>query len=339
MAAKYVEFALRSDGLQPDQRLIKDFEQWFRDVTHETEESVNASVSVEAEASLQGGAPFLAKLLVKLLAQIKASSQEKTTIRQVLERDFSRLKANINLLFDDCLRKLQAKNPDCKGLLLVFDNLDRCPPSVANRLFFDYAAQLQELHCSVLYTVPISTIYSPRGLSNSFKSPNIVPMVGVYDYNGEPNQDGLQFKPEALLAFTEIVRQRVEVERVFADEADLLRLAEASGGHVRHLMQMMRDACLTAIGRGHQQIEAEDVTYAIKQLQFNFERQIPDQHYPAIARAFRDKKISNDEIGQQALFNTSVLEYNGDNRWNYPHSLVIKIDAFQRALRELGNRE
>lgn len=84
---KQVEFALRKLGLKFDQRLLSSFEAWFKEITEENEESVEKSVSVESEASLEGGAPFIAKLMVKLLAQIKGSDKQKTTIRQTLESD------------------------------------------------------------------------------------------------------------------------------------------------------------------------------------------------------------------------------------------------------------
>jgi hypothetical protein len=337
LVVKYVEYSLRSIGLQPDRGIIKEIEQWFCDITNETVAKVDSSVSISGEATLSAEAPFLAKLMVKLLAQIKVASDRKSTIRQVLERDFSRLKANVNLLLDDCLRKLQNQDPGCKGILLIFDNLDRCPPNVANRLFFDYAPQLQELHCSVIYTVPISVLYSQNNISNGFNRRYIVPMLGVYEY--ERDRDELAYKEDNLHVVASIVAQRVDLQKVFKTEADLLNLVRASGGHIRHLMQMMREACLTAIGRRHSQIEADDILYAINQLQFDFERQVPDTHYPAIARTQSTKKTSNDEIGQLTLFNTSVLEYNGTHRWNYPHPAVIKTDAFQRARSELNSNK
>ena len=86
---KQVEFTLRKLGLKLDQRLLNSFENWFKEITEENEESVEKSVSVESEASLEGGAPFIAKLMVKLLAQIKGSDKQKTTIRQTLEKDIS----------------------------------------------------------------------------------------------------------------------------------------------------------------------------------------------------------------------------------------------------------
>ncbi|HLP87771.1 MAG TPA: hypothetical protein VK184_04080 [Nostocaceae cyanobacterium] len=108
---KQVEYHLRKLGLKFDQKLLSNFESWFKDVTKETEESVEKSVSVDTEASLGADAPFIAKLMVKLLAQIKGSLKQKTTIRQNLEKYLSRLKADINLLLGDAANKLRAKFP------------------------------------------------------------------------------------------------------------------------------------------------------------------------------------------------------------------------------------
>lgn len=137
IAIKQVEFEMRRLGLKLDSRLMDNFEAWFKDVTEETEQTVESSVSIEGEATLGSGAPFLAKLLVKLLAQIKGSDKQKKTIRQTLEKDISRLKADINLLLNDAVKKLRKKFPNYKGFLIIFDNLDRVPPKVANHLFFD----------------------------------------------------------------------------------------------------------------------------------------------------------------------------------------------------------
>jgi hypothetical protein len=97
----------------------------------------------------------------------------------------------------------------------------------------------------------------------------------------------------------------------------------------------MRSACLTASTKKHPKILAEDVIYAIKQQQFSFERFIPNDHYPLLAQVCINKDVSKDDIGQLMLFNTSVLEYNGDNRWNYPNPVVKQNEFFQKALAEI----
>ncbi|MFM5887902.1 MAG: P-loop NTPase fold protein [Dolichospermum sp.] len=331
---KQVEFTLRKLGLKFDQKLLNSFENWFKEITEENEESVEKSVSVEAEASLEGGAPFIAKLMVKLLAQIKGSDKQKTTIRQTLEKDISRLKADINLLLDDASNKLRKKYPNYKGLLIIFDNLDRTPPQVANHLFFDYATQLQELHCTIIYTVPISVLCSPKNPLALFNgNPHTVSMVNIYQF--ERNRRDLNYNQIGLDAIASLIEKRVDVDAVFHSRQELLELAQASGGHVRQLMQMMRSACLTASTKKHPKILAEDVTYAIKQQQFSFERFIPEEHYPVLAQVYLNKDVSKDDNGQLMLFNTSVLEYNGDNRWNYPNPVVMQNELFRKALAEI----
>ena len=63
---------------------------------------------------------------------------------------------------------------------------------------------------------------------------------------------------------------------------------------------------------------------------------LEDDYYPAIAETYLSKRAPKNEVGQAILFNTSVLEYNGKQRWNYPHPTVMKIDAFQQALKRLS---
>jgi energy-coupling factor transporter ATP-binding protein EcfA2 len=329
---KQVEFEMRRLGLKLDPRLMENFEAWFKDVTQETERSVESSVSVEGEATLGPEAPFLAKLLVKLLAQIKGSDKQKKTIRQTLEKDISRLKADINLLLNDAVKKLRKKFPKYKGFLIIFDNLDRVPPDVANHLFFDYAAQLQQLDCTIVYTVPLSVLYSTKNLNNNFGNPHIVPMVNIYELNRDDCD--LNYNQAGLDTIASLIERRVEVDKIFESREQLLELAKASGGHVRQLMQMMQTACLTASTNEHDKINAEDVIYAIKQEQFNFERFIPQSHYPVLAQVCLTKNITKDDVGQLMLFNTSVLEYNGKNRWNYPNPVVKQNDEFQKALRD-----
>jgi energy-coupling factor transporter ATP-binding protein EcfA2 len=327
-------------GLKFDPKLLERFESWFKEVTKETEETVQSSVSIETEASAGAEIPFIYKLTAKLLGQIKGSSQQKQVIRETLQRNLSRLQTDINLLLKDAFEKLRRKYPDRyeKGFLVIVDNLDRIIPKVANHLFFDYAPQLQELDCTIIYTVPISVIYSYKNVSNLFDSnPNIVPMVNIYEF--DRSECDLNYNQQRLEGVASLIEQRVDVDAVFADRQQLLDLAKASGGHVRQLMQTTRSACRTAVTRRHSKVLAEDVTYALNQQQFDFERSTPTpEYYTILARVCLDKDIAKDEIGQTLLFNISVLEYNGSSRWNYVNPLVKQSYAFQQALRSIqGN--
>jgi hypothetical protein len=322
--------------LKFDPELLQSFESWFKEITQETEATVQSSVSIETEASAGAVIPLISKLGAKLLGQIKGSSQQKKVIRETLQRNVSRLQTDINLLLKDAFDKLRRRYPDRyqKGFLVIVDNLDRIPPSVGNHLFFDYASQLQELDCTIIYTVPISVIYSYKNVSNLFGNPNIVPMVNIYEFSR--SECDLNYNQQRLDGVASLIEQRVDVSEIFADRQQLLDLAKASGGHVRQLMQVTRLACRTAITRKHSKILAEDVTYALNEQQFGFERSTPGpEYYTILAQVWLDKDITKDEIGQNLLFNLSVLEYNDPERWNYVNPLVKQSYAFQQALESI----
>lgn len=330
---KQVELAMRRAGLRFDPGLLTSFENWFKEVTEETEETVERSVNVNAEASLGAEAPFLAKFLVKTMAQIKGGSKDKVTIRQTLAREVSRLKTDINLLLRDGAQKVQQAFPGKKGFLLILDGIDKCPPDVATRLFVDYAAQMRELSCTIIYTVPIAILYSTRKLGSIFENPHIVPMINIYQFDRDRAE--LAHDQAGLQQMVQLIVNRVEIDAVVSDPNLLLDLAQASGGHIRQMMRMTRQAMLTAMGRNHRQLQADDVTYAIKQEQASFERIIPADAYGELAQAALKKEVTDDVMGQSLLFNTAILEYNGGTRWVYPNPVVRHSEPFKRALTQL----
>jgi hypothetical protein len=97
------------------------------------------------------------------------------------------------------------------SLLIIFDNLDRVPPAVADHLFFDYAAQLQELHCTIIYTVPISILCSPKKPLALFDGePHIVPMVNIYQF--DRNVRDLNYNQIGLDTVASLIEKRVDVD-------------------------------------------------------------------------------------------------------------------------------
>jgi energy-coupling factor transporter ATP-binding protein EcfA2 len=337
LITQYLEYEMRQLGIKLDGNVLEDMEQWFADTVKELELHKDIDLSVAGEITIGTSSPLpipmIAKFLAKLNSQIKGGAKAKTTIRLKVEKDISRLLGSLNLLLADAEKKLIKKYPGFKGILIVFDNLDRCPPHVADKLFFSYATQLQAIDCTIVYTIPIASLYSSQGIAKTFATPYTVSMVNVYEFEDKP--DMLNYADQGLNSLVELLDKRLDTNQIFETPDILLDIVKASGGHVRDLMKMVRQACLTAIGRKHSQIQAADALYAINQIQFSLEREIPDTHYPIIAEAYLTKQSPSNALGQDCLFYTYVLEYNGDRRWNYPHPTVIKINAFQKALAKL----
>ena len=314
-----------------DPKLLDSCESWFKkDVTKETEATVQSSVSIETEASAGAEIPLISKWAAKLICQSRGCSQQKKVIRQTLGRNLSRLETDINLWLKNTFDKLKRQDPDRnqKGVLVIVDNLDLLPRSVGNHLFFDDDPQLQKLDCTIIYTVPISVIYLYKNVSNLLGNPHIVPMVNIYEVSR--SECDLNYNQQRLDGVGSLSDRRVDVSAIFADRQQLLDLVIASGGHVRQLMQVSRSASRTAITRKHSKIWAENVTYALKQQQFDFEKSTPEpEYYTKLPEVGIDKEITKDERGQNLLFNLSLLEYNGNSRWNYVNPLVRQSYGFQ----------
>jgi energy-coupling factor transporter ATP-binding protein EcfA2 len=323
-----ISIELAALKLQFDPTLVQDFQRWFMEITQETEKTVETSMGMET--AIEGAAviPFISKLTAKIIGQIKGSDRRKEILRETLQRNVSRLRSVLNKLLQDAFEQVKAKYP--KGFLVIFDNLDRLPPPVANKLYFDHAAQLQNLNCTLIYTVPISVVYSDRNLSNAFGRPERIMVVDIYQ--SDHSQANLTYNPQAVQSFADVLERRMDTALLFDDGALIDRLVTASGGHIRQLMTMTAAACLIAITRNHQRVMQDDVIHSIQEEQFNFERVIPSSHYPILAQVFRAKRLEQNEDGQKMLFNTSVLEYEGQSRWNYINPVIKKIPAFLEAL-------
>lgn len=319
--------------------LQEEFESWLRDVTQasadEFEDTTRRSLKSAVEQSevhpeKTAQISTLSTLLAKLLAQIKGLSQQRQVIRQTLEQTIDRLKFDINCLLKHADEKIRQIYP--KGFLLIFDNLDRVPLSVGERLFFDSAIHLQELNCTVVYTLPIAIVYSNKYLTNTVFHSNILPAVNVYAF--EPFRRDLLFSKPSVQKLAMLLAQRMNIAAVFESERLVIQLVVASGGLVRQLLQMTATACLTAASHGHAKVTADDIDYVLQQAQFNFERVLSAHHYSILVQVCETKRIEQTQDGQLLLSNTAVLEYNGDRRWNYINPLIKQCDAFQKALKD-----
>jgi AAA ATPase domain len=335
---RQIEEALRALDLALDPILQSEFADWFKEVVEETERSLEGDIGLSTEASGGPKIPFLAKLLFTATARIKGGAKQTTKIREALKQNVGRLTTDINALLRDGAEQIKMKFPEKKGFLVIFDGLDRCSEEISKRLFVDSAAQLQELHCTIIYTVPISALYTLNAISRSFEIPYIIPMVNIYNRRGDDHNilldAELEFNLNGLEAMASLVEHRVEIEAVFETRQQLRTLCEMSGGHLRFLMQLVRTACRIAKARNHDKIQHEDITYAINQLQFRFEREIDVTYYPVLAKiALKQQKVDS-EVSPKLLYSTAVLEYNGSSRWIYPNPLVRRSTLFQAAFRD-----
>lgn len=315
--------SLRERKVSLSASLLRDVEKWFMDVTKETEESVELSAGISTEAKAGAEIPFIARMFAKLTADAKAGSSRVTTTRQEFDRQFRGLASSTNVLLTAASKALRDANKPHE-LLIVFDNLDRLPPDKSEALFFAHGSQLQEMRCHAVYTVSIDTYYSRRHLANVF--PNHVILPNIKLRAGKSSADTFEPGMEALL---QVIGKRLDVEALLRPPTLAKEFVRRSGGSIRQLIRLLREAVQSAQARGLEVLDAEALDDAARSIQQDYERMLEPADYQLLARTWATKTIEKSPEYMQLLSNLAILEYNGKELWYDVNPVIEPINAFQ----------
>lgn len=289
--------------------------------------------SLEVEAKL---AQF-----AKLTANLRAVPELRQKIRETVNPHLISLITSLNQFLNEAKKQLPN---NCTQLALIVDNLDRIVlVNEGNRtnhedIFLDRSEQLQALDCHLIYTVPISMVYSTRAtdLRDIYGDPQILPMIMVNTLKGEVYQPGLKKVKEVIKKRVRQIAPELSLEtEIFDSPQTLDRLCLISGGHVRNLLLLTQDA----IGRTEDlPILEKAVRRAITQARDTYRRAVENPQWTLLAEVYRYKRIINDDQYRNLLFNRCVLEYrylddDGEIlRWYDVHPLIKGVPEFKEAL-------
>jgi len=286
-------------------------------------------------------------LFAKLTASIRAIPSERQKIREKVDPHSITLLKALNEFIDDAKRKLP------KGkmhLVAIADNLDRIVPipqehgrTNHDEIFLDRSQQLQGLNCHIIYTIPISMVYSSRAsdLRDIYGDPQILPMVMVQTRDGEKDLAG-------IAKIIEIITKRINlpdtdlVTDIFGSAEGLQRLCLMSGGHVRNLMLLVRSAIdyIDVLP-----ITEKAIQRSITQARDTYRRTVEQDEWELLAKVADSKLIDNNEDYRKLLFNRCVLQYayfdtDGEFQpWYDVHPLIKGIQQFKDAVALLEKKK
>lgn len=286
----------------------------------------------------------------KLMATFKVSPTTRAQIRKIVEPHTPSLIEALNDFIQEAMSKTSEQTTD--KLVLIVDSLDRIPPilrenepSNHEQIFINRGEQLKMLNCHVIYTVPISLVYSGRGtdLRDIYDAEiQVLPMVMVRDEDGNICDSGLEI-------MRALVRERVRyntgvlptqrlVGDIFDTQETLDQLCLMSGGHMRNLMQMAQEAIKQT---STLPITKKAVRLGITKARNIYRNTVYDPQWPLLAKVSRTKEILNDEAHRELLFNRCILEYRYSNQegemtcWRDVHPLLLGVKEFRAALERL----
>lgn len=295
------------------------------------------------EVSFDGLTPELQiTQYAKLTANIRTQPSLRQQIRDKLDSHTTTLIEALNEFIADGKKKLASGDSQ---LVIIADNLDRIVPIAQNdgrknhdEIFLDRSEQLKGLDCHVVYTIPISMVYSNRAteLRNIYDDPKVLPMIMVRTPEGEVNVSGIEKVKELIGKRVAKINRELSIEtEIFESEEVLNKLCLMSGGHVRELMLLMRDAIKRTDSLP---LSARVVQRAITEARTPFIRTVEEEQWQILLEVYRSKEIENNQEYRNLLFNRCLLEYcffDGDGErqsWYDVHPLLQGSREFKELL-------
>ena len=315
--------------------------EWLRERWQELKELASTNIDLE-KATLQ--------VQIAQFSKITANLRAEPTMRAKIRDKINPHTVSLIEVLNQFIREAKQKLPgDKQELAVIVDNLDRIVPIVQEKgstnhedIFINRNEQLKALDCHLVYTVPISLLYSPRAtdIRDIYSDTLVLPMIMVRDIQGDIYQPGVEKIKEIICRR---VRQFTDLplETEIFDSGDTLeKLALMSGGHVRNLLLLMQDA----IGRTENlPISKRAMQIAVTRARDVYRRTVNDNEWQLLAEVFQSKRVINDDKYRSLLFNRCLLEYcyyddEGEiQRWCDVHPLIRGIAEFKEAQEKLSN--
>lgn len=278
----------------------------------------------------------------KLTANIRAVPSLRQQIREKVNPHTTTLIKALNQFVSDAKNELSS---NYSQLVLIADNLDRIVQFIQEggrsnheEIFLDRSEQLKALDCHIIYTVPISMVYSHRAadLRDIYQDTQVLPMIMVQTKEGDIHGPGLSKIKEVIGKRVHQFSPNSSLETEIFDSPETLeKLCLMSGGHVRNLLLLIR----AAIDRTEAlPIEAKAVQRAIAQARDTYRRTVEHEQWSILAEVSRSKRNLNEDKNRNLLFNRCLLEYcyidsqGAIQRWCDVHPLIKNIQEFQEAL-------
>ncbi|MBD2435312.1 P-loop NTPase fold protein [Nostoc sp. FACHB-110] len=307
---------------------------YFAKLFTEVVDFLQTPIDLGVEAELSVG-------IAKITAKTKESPQLRRRLRDYLEPRTQNILQSINKeLLERATKEL--KNQGKKGLVVIVDNLDRVAirplpsgRSLPEYLFIERGEQLRKIDCHLVYTIPLSLIFSNDSAELQHRlgggvAPKVLPMIPVRLRSGEIFNQGLSLMRQMVLAraFPDIEpSDRLSlVTEIFDNLETLDRLCLISGGHVRDLLGLLFD-CL----REQDPPFERDCVELVIQRQRDYRAHAIDQdEWELIFQVVEQQRVGGDIAYHALLRSLFVFEYR-DHRgaWFAVNPVIAETQKFK----------
>ena len=297
------------EGIHFDEDLIEELYRWLSQISSEV-----TLVRVEEKSKKKGIGTKLKMLIAELGLDFQTNSTSRLEVREKLKPRTSEVIEKINIIAQTIQSSL-GKEP-----LVIIDDLDKIDPEVAEKIFYGHVKSLTRPNCKILFTVPISLIYTGKftQIERDFPICKILPAIKIKNKDGSDNEEGLNFLREIIL--------RRMSEDLFEEDA-LNHLLRISNGVLSDLLSVARTCCAKAVASKKNKITWEMVDEEFEKLVNSYRRTVDRKYYPVLKEIMKSKTADMDENVRNLLGMLAVIDYGG---YYYLHPAV------ERLLKERG---
>jgi hypothetical protein len=247
-----------------------------------------------------------------LRAYIRRSESQLRTTTVQHQRYLSDLVDHLRHLLADAHLRTRKKTGEQTQLVLVVDGLDRIKDDVLqNEVFITNRELLNRIAAHMILTVPIDLVCSSR-------SRTVEDTFGMVERM--PSLD-LEASPGCAKA-AEIVARRCDGSLFEAGVLDFI--SRASGGDVRHIFMLAREAVLRS--RPRPPVTMEGARRAYLAMAQSFSDWLRPEHYDALVKHHRDPEDTagriTGEVSGELLLNSALLCYSNGQRWYRVHPAI-----------------
>jgi hypothetical protein len=287
-------------------------------------------------------------LFAKITANLRAVPDQRHKIRELVNPHTVTLISSLNEFIGGAKKNLPEEKTQ---LVVIADNLDRITSTIQednrtnyDHIFIDRSEQLKALDCDIIYTVPISMLYSNRAadLKDIYGDDHILPMIMIRNPDLSIYNPGLKKVKEVIARRVHQVNPNYILEKDICENLESLnRLCLMSGGHVRELMHLIRGALKRVDSLP---LSTKAIQRSITEVRDIYHRTVEQHQWKTLAEAAYSKTLKNDNEYKDLLFNRCLLEYcyfdeqGNKKRWCDVHPLIKDIPEFQEELEEVSKK-
>lgn len=308
-------------GLDLSADRLHALQEWFAEEERETVRE--AGRTVEADS---GGPGLMKAVFGGLLPGVKAGVRVDERRRKVLREKVRRRLRD----FVDLVTELVAEangllqQSDFKGLVLLVDGIEKAALSAdglqrVTRILFDQVEQWARLPVPQVITAPLQVLAESTRIQHYYHKHYLLSSVPVAARPDHPGAEAPYVEAGRAL-LTKVIERRFTIDAIFADTRGFEQLLDRSGGSIRDLFALVREAIDAADG-GKVGQAAVDLAVRAQQLQMELALQ-PDDVEPLRKLLSSPETLYYDAVGIRLLQKELALHYVNGGSWFGVHPAV-----------------